>query len=242
MAHLCDYFAWVFCFCFSVRRHTSLHPEAFSWEFRFLTSQAADPVVLSVETSIGTAGSFDSMRVWGRDVYMGSLSWHSTNPSKRFWQFLKPSSAVFRVQGTALTQCTQQFAFPMSVCLSSCFAHFSPTFSCVFETNSLIFSYSHFCISWLLSSTFGGWFIWKIAAYRLKIQCGRSEIITRQSVLSLNWNPDPDPFFVISDRFVASPSFIFSLSYYVFTLLHYLFSGGGRWEVSMGGTVAGQSM
>ena len=91
---------------------------------------------LTVETSIETAGSFDSRRVWGTGVHAGSLSWHSTNPSKSLGLFPKPSPAIFRVQHAALTQYTQQRGFPISACLSLIFHTSVLLFHLLFETNS----------------------------------------------------------------------------------------------------------
>lgn len=110
---------------------------------------------LTFETSVGTSGTFESRSIWGTGICVGSLSWPSTDPSKSLWLFLKCSSAFFGARHASLTPYTQP-GFHVSACLSLVLCTSLLLFH-LFEANfSLIV---HFGIAWLLSSTFGGWFI-----------------------------------------------------------------------------------
>lgn len=106
-----------------LRTKIALFPS--SWACSFLT----------VETPTETAGSFGSRRVWGAGVHVGSLSWHSTSPSRSLWLFLKPSSGVLGVQHAAPTWCPQ-LGIPISARLSLGLHTSVLLFHLLFGTNS----------------------------------------------------------------------------------------------------------
>lgn len=187
-------------------------PEAFSWEQRLLFSRAAELALslllkhLQKLLGVLVAGGFgEQVSMWGALADTAQIppevSGCFWNLHLEFWESsMKPRldahNLVFPFLPASHLVCTLQ-----------------PCFFICYLGQTLSFSHAvHFCILWLLSSTFQGWFIWKAAAFRLRIWCSRSEVITRQAVLSLNWNSAHDPFFVILNTPVASPSFVFSFS------------------------------
>lgn len=190
--------------------------------------------------------SCESGGVWGTVIHpqqWGTFNGTAQIPPEGFLRlFLKPSSSVSRVQHTALTHYThhhhQQFLHA-SRFICTLLSHI---FICDLW-QILPFSHVvHFCIARLLSTRFWGWLIWKVAAFRLQIQCRRAEAITRQAALLLNWSWAHDPYFFLSYQIHLwpLPFLFFPLSCYIFILLHFLAFGDRSQEISVGGTGVNQ--
>lgn len=103
--------------------------------------------------------------------------------------FLKPSSSVSRVHHTALTHCThhhhQQFLHASHLVCTL----LSHIFICYLRQILQFSHVVHFCIAWLLSSRFWGWFIWKVAAFRLQEGRGNYQASSALAELKLrSWS------------------------------------------------------